>query len=368
MIGAITMVAFVASFLLASYFSGNNISLQTQLRNTLQWVESFFIDEPEAVISKTTIDKVKFKDEASHHVEVGRRPVCKDTSLGELEYKKVGEVYTWTDEYGMPHFSDTPPSKGDFESLNYAGQKVFDYFTLDLNTESLPYDFNQKLSLKLNKLFELYGQLLDTSSLKKVDINLRVYQSNIAYEQIQNEHNMPSGSKSNGFYSYSNNQAYLIFTTNERTMRTAAHEATHAINRAIIGYTPRWLNEGLAEYSEFIQVKGKSAIVYPNEDWTNKSFISKQLLPLSALFSANNSQWNSGLRQRLYTTSWAFVYFMMEHPQRKSILAKLIKSEQQNLCNILDWENIEQQLEIPLNILQKQFSLWSKSKLRRQSI
>ncbi|MEY8215734.1 MAG: hypothetical protein RPR97_14785, partial [Colwellia sp.] len=104
------------------------------------------------------------------------------------------------------------------------------------------------------------------------------------------------------------------------------------------------------------------------EDWTNKYFISEPLLSLSTLFSANRNQWNSGLRQRLYSTSWAFVYFMMEHPQRKVILAKLIKREQQNLCNIMDRDKIEQQLDVPLNMLQKQFLSWSRSKLRRQSI
>ncbi|MCW8832898.1 MAG: DUF4124 domain-containing protein [Colwellia sp.] len=323
---AIIILAFVASFLLASYLSGNNISLHTQLRNTLQWVELLFLDEPEAVISKTPIDKVKFKDEASnHHVEVGRRPVCKDISLGELAYKKTGKVYTWTDEHGIPHFSDTPPQKGEFESLNYAGEKIFDYFSLDLNTESLPYDFNQKLTVKLNKLFELYGKLLDRSSLKKVDINLQVYQSKMAFEQVKKQHNVSSGDNINGFYSHGNNQAYLLFRNNERTMRTAAHEATHAINRAIIGYTPRWLNEGLSEYSENIEVKGISTRVYPNGDWTSGGVLTEALLPLSFLISASNKDWNSTLRHRLYATSWAFIHFMMEDYQRKQALAKIKK-------------------------------------------
>ena len=47
----------------------------------------------------------------------------------------------------------------------------------------------------------------------------------------------------------------------------------------------------------------------------------------------------------------AFIYFMMDHPQRKTILAKLIKREQQNICNWMDTETIEQHLEVPLDVL-----------------
>jgi len=134
---------------------------------------------------------------------------------------------------------------------------------LDLNTENLPYDFNEKLTLKLNKLFEIYGQLLDRSSLKKVDINLRIYASKVVFNQVKAKNNMPVDDNTPGFYSHATNQAHLLLTNHATTMRIATHEATHAINRGIIGYSPRWLNEGLAEYSAYIDVKGNSSRVYP---------------------------------------------------------------------------------------------------------
>jgi hypothetical protein len=374
------IITFVGSFLFANHFENKNIDLPYQVAQSMKWLESLFLDDPvlelrttESLENKTATPELSVKyssgvEQNYSHVEVGSRHACVDTSLGELKYKKVGNIYTWTDGNDVYHVSDKPPEEGQFELLNYADDKVFDYFSLNLNTESLPYDFNQKLNVKLNKLFTLYGKLLDKSSLKKVDINLRVYQSKTAFQQVKKQYNMPSGNNANGFYSHRNNQAHLLFTTNERTMRTAAHEATHAINRAIIGYSPRWLNEGLAEYSEYIQVVGQSTTVYPNEDWTNNNVILEPLLPLATLISANRDQWDSDLRQQLYTTSWAFVYFMMGHPQRKLMLAKLIKIEQQNLCNIIDRDKIEQQLEVPLHVLQKQFLSWSKLTLSRQSI
>jgi hypothetical protein len=217
-------------------------------------------------------------------------------------------------------------------------------------------------------LFELYGQLLDRSSLKKVDINLRIYDSKVDFNQIKAKNNMPISDNTPGFYSHATNEAHLLLNDQAATMRTAIHEATHAINSGILGKTPKWLNEGLAEYSESIEVNGQSSKVYPNKSWTNNSQLSKQLLPLSTLFLAKEKEWNSSLKHRLYATSWAFVYFMMEQPNRKAILAKLIKNEQQNLCNIIDKNKIEQQLDVQLHVLQKQFSNWSKSTLKIQSI
>lgn len=115
-------------------------------------------------------------------------------------------------------------------------------------------------------------------------------------------------------------------------------------------------------------VKGKLAYVSPNKYWTRKGRILDQPLPLSTLFSASSEQWNSDLRQRLYSTSWTFIYFMMENPKRKRVLAKIIKREQQSLCDVISEEAIKQELGVSLNRLQKQFSRWKVFKLKTHSI
>lgn len=370
-IGILTILAFVASFLLASYFSDHGISLHAQLNKTIHWVESLFSDAPE--LNKTPVNTGQIitnlqPKKQYQHVEVGNAGACKDTSLGEVKYKKVGDIYTWTDENDVYHVSDKPPKEGEFKLLNYAGEKVFDYFSLDLNTASLPYDFNQRLTLKLNKLFKVYGQLLDRSSLKKVDINLRIYASKVAFNQIKAKHNMPIGDNTPGFYSHATNQAHLLLTNDAATMRTATHEATHAINRGIIGYSSKWLNEGLAEYSEYIDVKGQVSSVHPNESWTNNNRMAEQLLSLDTLLAATNNDWNSKLRNKLYATSWAFIYFMMDNQQRKGMLAKVIRNEQQNLCDVIDLQQVEKAIGMPVKGLQRQFSHWTGLKLRTHNI
>lgn len=152
----------MGSFLLANHFAEKNIDLPHQVTQSIRWFESLYLDVQELevgtigiLVNKTvkpepSVETADYAEQNYSHVEVGNRHVCVDTSLGELKYKKVGNIYTWTDDNDVYHVSDKAPEEGQFELLNYAGEKVFDYFTLDLNTESLPYDFNQKLTVKLN--------------------------------------------------------------------------------------------------------------------------------------------------------------------------------------------------------------------------
>ncbi|MEO2281580.1 hypothetical protein [Pseudoalteromonas pernae] len=94
----------------------------------------------------------------------------------------------------------------------------------------------------------------------------------------------------------------------------------------------------------------------------------EKLLPLNALFSASNKEWNSELRQRLYATSWAFVYFMMEKQERRQELARLIKAEQNNVCDILDVKHLANEISFSAQEYQSEFTAWSKLTLQVQAI
>ena len=366
-IAVLTLLTFVASFLLATYFNDHDVNLQAKFNRVVHWVKSLLIENPKLELPPIKMEPmvVKLAQEVERpHVEVGSSKVCKDTSLGEVKYKKVGSVYTWVDERGIENFSSTPPNKGDFSLLNITAEKAFDYFSLNLITGNLPYDFNQKLTLKLNKLFEIYGQLLDRTRLKKVEINLRIYTSKRSFNQIKANHNMAISDNTPGFYSHATNQAHLLHTHHDATMQTAIHEATHGINRGIIGYSPAWLNEGLAEYSEHIEVDGRNGVVYPNKSWSDNHQIKESLLALPVLLNATENDWNSEMRARLYATSWAFIYFMMDNDQRKGMLSKIIQHEQKNLCDVIQLEQVEKTIGVSVENLQIRFERWSKTKLK----
>jgi len=333
-------------------------------------MNSFFSQEIKDTSQKIKLDtndntKLPF---VNNHIFQPDSVTCKDTAKGKLKYKKVGAVYTWTDENDIAHFSDKPPTLGDFKSINYAGNKVLDYFDLTLNTNSLPYDFHQQLSLKLTKLFELYGQLLDHSALRKIDIKLTIFASKNDFEQYKKSFKNRVSANAQGFYVGAKNEAALFYTTKEQTMKTALHEATHAINRGIIGFTPRWLNEGLAEYAEQLQLNGQYGIILPNTSWIKQGYVSSNLVSLQALFSATNDGWQGKQEYRLYATSWVFIHFMMDTPQRQKQLAKLINYELQMKCDRLNIKAINKILAIPLPTLEQRFRAWLTRKVRSHRI
>ena len=76
-----------------------------QVAQSIRWFESLFLDTQELeAVSTERLDNNTVKldiddtEQNYSHVEVGNRHVCVDTSLGELKYKKVGNIYTWTDD------------------------------------------------------------------------------------------------------------------------------------------------------------------------------------------------------------------------------------------------------------------------------
>ncbi|GAA6172377.1 hypothetical protein NBRC116592_20470 [Colwellia sp. KU-HH00111] len=369
-----TTFTFVCSFFLADYLSDNRLDVTAQYISAKQWLKSILEGDLETNnVTKLPVQITNTFENSTattlnQHFEYTDQPRCKDTSLGKVNRKKATQVYTWVDKQGISHFSDNPPQIGNFSSLSFAGEKVFDYFSLTLNTQKLAYDFNQKLKVKLYKLFTLYGDLLPLSSLKKVNIDLKVYESKTDFNRIKANHNISLSDNTRGFYNHNDNKAHLLYTSNDDTLRVATHEATHAINRAVIGYTPRWLNEGLAEVSESIEVKAKVGRLFSSKDWTEERLFKVQKISLNTLFSATADDWNGPLTIRLYANSWAFIYFMLEQQQRKAMLAKLIQYEQQNLCDKTSANDIEQIFGMSLSKLQIQFTRWLDRKIKPQQI
>lgn len=68
-------------------------------------------------------------------LEIG---TIKSLAITTIKSKQVNNIYTWTDYNDVYHISDKVPEDGQIELLDYEDKKVFDYFSLNVNTESLP--------------------------------------------------------------------------------------------------------------------------------------------------------------------------------------------------------------------------------------
>jgi hypothetical protein len=310
-------------------------------------------------ISYATPQAALTSGEMAYHSDELRsqRSVCKDHSLGKLKAKPTSKIYTWKDEKGVVHFSDNKPSDFDSDELEFAGAQVFDYFSLNIAGQGVPFEFKEKLTRSINKMFSVYGQLIDKKNLKKVAVNLRFISSKRGFQRYKAIH-APNVKSTSGFYDNSTNEAVIFYSTSQSAMNTAIHESAHAINRGVIGDTNKWLNEGLAEYLETMTTNLSSAEIKPNSDWFRNGRLTKRPIPTSKLLNASYDDWNASSGTQLYATSWAFIYFLMDNTKRKANLAKLIKMEQLNRCDSLNKRSVLALLEVSEKSLQRQFYYW----------
>jgi hypothetical protein len=354
-------VAFGMSFLLVNHLQGKKLYLPDFISQVIQYFNE------SSIIHSTNIESVKATNPLPQKIELlteeldnstNSKRGCVDHSLGQVKATKENKIYTWKDEQGINNFSDKKPANNHAKQLDLAGGQVFNYFSLNIvGAVNIPFEFKEKLSRSIHKMFAVYGQLIDKKQLKKVSVNLKFIASQKEYQRYRAKH-APSLKSSLGFYNNRTNQAVILYANSEQALKIALHESAHAINRGVIGSTNKWLNEGLAEYLETITTNLSSAEITLNPAWYRNNKLTYSPTLLSNLLHLSHSQWNNGATPQFYATSWAFIYFLMDDPNRKSHLAKLIKLEQNNMCDQLNTAKALNSIGVNTKTLQNSFYRW----------
>lgn len=356
-------VLLVASALIANHFTGRVFNYNDPIGEVKRLYNSLalqIVTEPintkqSKKVSTTTMQKTLAS--ADNHLFQANNTRCVDVSLGEVKYKRNGDIFTWTDSDGVPHFSDKKP---DFAVATYDTGFIesLDYFELTLKTPNLPSSFNQELRIKLNTVFKVYGQIIGVHALKKVKLNLTVLAKRRAYEAaIKQRGGEPINTA--GMYFHASNSAFIHYDNAHSAMRTSVHEAVHAINKAVLGYTPRWLNEGFAEYFELTKNNMQTAVVEPNRSWTTNSSIAKSVFTINWLIGLEDT-WQKGDNSKLYASSWAAIYFLMDTQAGRALLKNIMLAEQQSPCSKLSEQKLKKMLYTQLPNLKREYSQWLK--------
>ncbi len=160
-------------------------------------------------------------------------------------------------------------------------------------------------------------------------------------------------------YFHASNSAFINYDNAQSAMRTSVHEAVHAINKAVLGYTPRWLNEGFAEYFELTKNNMQTAIVEPNRSWTTNSSIAKSVFTINWLIGLEDT-WQKGDNSKLYASSWAAIYFLMDTQAGRALLKNIMLTEQQSPCSKLSEQKLKKMLYTQLPNLKREYSQWLK--------
>ncbi|MDO6613718.1 hypothetical protein Q4601_20855 [Shewanella sp. 1_MG-2023] len=303
-------------------------------------------DTPELLTSKSDISTppeiIKTRSTEHHEFEMSseQRRACGSLTVTQgLEVKKQDNgIYTWVDDKGITHFSDVAAAnKNSILSQYSEPQYSFDIEINSIATNPPPF-LRNKLTTTLKHIDAEYRQLLPKRELLPIKIDLILAGSAGAYSDLQRKYSN-SVSASQGFYSSKHNVAAVLHHNDQQAFRTAVHESVHVMNAGQFGSTPRWFNEGLAEYFEsplyLKQLNNKSQFQLATSRQVkaaSKNYRSGKYLSLVKLFNANDADWNGSSRSLLYQNSRQFIQFLMSSSKGRQTLNTLFTQFSEQRC------------------------------------
>jgi hypothetical protein len=269
-------------------------------------------------------------------------PSCALPTTSALTTVSTPDIYRWTDEQGQLHYGDKPSAAGHAEAHVPAQLSRVEYFNLAIEYRgeiSAPY-FRNQLTPQVNGIYQILSELLGQQRLRKVDLNIALYPDRESYLHYADQVAGHSMSNTGGFYSSKLNAAVTyIYPSPHHTLEVAKHESTHVIAAGVLGMTPLWLNEGMAEYFSLLGITGLYKEITPHTDWlalARQSVASGYPQNLTNLLSLDSAGWHSAYEPNHYAVSWALVYFLMSSKEGKVSIANLLHQLSDHYCQPID--------------------------------
>lgn len=238
-------------------------------------------------------------------------------------------VYQWRDAEGRVHFSDSAPAHA--PSSNLTDQYDFS-LPFEIVIEGIDYRLSsavrERLTSHVRKIFAIYKQALEIDYPQSREFRIVIYGSETEYRRYQRQV-APVLENSAGFYNSRNNQITTWGMADSHLLRLITHEVSHAISASHGRFVPTWLNEGLAEYFEQIQVAGLGARVPVSDYWLTvlrRRGWAEQPPDLRSVLDAQHRDWYAanGPDSLSYAASWSLVWFLMDSKQGRTLISNLL--------------------------------------------
>lgn len=261
-----------------------------------------------------------------NHAECKAKP-----AVGNVALQQTKGVYAWVDEKGVKTFSDVKPNHM-ANQIVVTSKDALDFFDLNVFTPNQNYLLRNQIESRLYAVFRSYSAMLGIKNMQRVQLEIEVVATREQYQTIYRSLGYEP-KNSVGFYDPNSFKAYVLYQGEQQTIKTAIHEAVHVINHTLLGQTPRWLNEGLAEYFEEIRTQMQFAEVAANSQWTDDGYIRDEVIAPNRLLEQLNNR-NYDDVSLFYRSSWSLVHFLMNN-QYQSKMKALLLAEQVDPCSIL---------------------------------
>lgn len=245
------------------------------------------------------------------------------------------EAYSWLDDEGVQSFSDQPPTGAAQDASSTltlsSGHREF-FVSVRTENAVIPSRFEGQISAAAKRAYDQWRDWLGDEAMVRSHINVRFIgdeaQFRETYGKSKSDEWMPVG-----FYRIQSNEALILYTPSYQplALSTAFHEVSHLITAWHLGPTPPWLNEGLAEHFETMQVSQQSARFADNA-YHIDLLRSEGPVALRDIVQLSGKQWMASDTERRYASAWSLVAFMLDSPAGQRTLQSVIREAYAQRC------------------------------------
>ena len=279
------------------------------------------------ISAKTVIAPVLKKTKQANNVIVNTQ------MLGKLPLKQVFKCDTTVDESLVEQVRQTIELYSYEMPLNIKTHQINELLAIRVISPELPIDFNQTINEKIKLILLLYEEWFGLALKEQMTMNLVLLPSLESYSDVIATLSIDSPN-SQGLFWANSNFAFAAYRTEQQLEQTIIHELVHALNFYLMGYSSRWLTEGLAEYFKNIEfhMEEKRYVYSFNFD---RSIDNSPPLAIADLVFLEN-QWDSPQRSHLYASAFELVSYLIKHKKENNILRRLLHKEARQPCTKLE--------------------------------
>ncbi|WP_420591656.1 DUF4124 domain-containing protein [Bacterioplanoides sp.] len=246
----------------------------------------------------------------AHYIHARQR--CVKPPTQEITAVEKQSIYRWTDANGRVHFGDKAKSQRAEDMSKTYGRRTQG---VKLNIQYIGWEGDRTLSADLKKqaslMYRILTQYIPRHEWRQINLNLMIFPSQPAFEDYKTEQGANAGWMA--YYDGRNNQAYLARQANhEMTMRIARHEMTHAMMVGMLGTTPIWISEGLAQYLERLDWQMSAAQVKVDQ-YVFDRLANQASGGFAHVADLEHYEFNNGDQENNYHRSSAMMHFLLGH-------------------------------------------------------
>ena len=269
---------------------------------------------------------------------------CSKPPTLSVDQVQSSSVYQFVNTDGVVSFSDKRPTQATTRDVSGKYRRREQYFRVNLIHDQAPNAtrMQTRIMADTQQIFMFLARHLEVDQLRQVFLDLRLLPTAASFDAYRKKV-APKLDTNSGFYSSARNEAVVRMRSGRRgddkTLKVVRHETSHLIAAALFGNLPKWLNEGLAEYFERLDVDGQAKIIRPSSYYLRtlrKQMANGSLPNLQQHLRLSRRQWLQEDQNLAYGIGWSLIYYLMTEPRGRHLLAQLLDAQAAHRCQRFD--------------------------------